>query len=797
MGLQNKKLAALSIITFFLAFCLNTVSAQKIATKRLYRITRQAHDSAIALIKNDTIVPFLINKVKAYTVTIDRSSLFVKRKINMEKVSSELPGIETLLKKFKERLEKDKNLWNLRGLNSVVILLKETSDKLVDYQTNLINYSKQLTQNNLEVKVIINDPELEMQIPDTLLEMQMQDVHSEVFELDTLQQRVLNEVNLMRNRTSIALLQCNDILSDLTYESSELKMAMWHQEELPLFYVTPSVYHKNFATITLEALQRSAKIIAIYLAGKGVIIAICLLLFLFILAWSFLNTRRIKNMKNNSEIMAPILFFKRSILAASLFGLFVYSPFFLPNPTMSYLHASELLRLILLSFLIVPFLTKQSKVYGAALAALWVYYASDDLLLESAFGERWGLFVAGIFLTVILIKLIKSNENHFTGISESPVTKAVLIFSLVQVILSVIFNLTGRTSLAKIFGVSAIQCLVLAVTLKVFCAIVLEAIYMQSEAFQESRFSEFINFSALQNRFKRILWIVAIVLWVVSFIRNITLYDWLVASVISFFNNTRKIGSITFNFESVGIFILVIFLSTLISKLVNFFLGEDAADATVKRSSVGSIKLLIKLAILAMGFLIAIAASGIPLDRLSIMIGAFSVGIGFGLQNIVNNLVSGIIIAFEQPIKIGDQIEVGNKAGTVKEIGVRSSTIKSGDGANIIIPNGDLLSQHLINWTMQNRNKRVEFTIGMPYNTDITTATTLINNTLINSENVLHTTDPVVIVHAFNEKSIDVRIIFWVLDLTISGTLRSTVMIEVFDALKQAGITLQGTAKPA
>ena len=759
------------------------------------RVTRRAHDSALQQIKNDTILPFLINKVKAYTVTIDRNSTYLKRKVNLDNVTAELPGIETSLKKFKSRLGKGSNSWNLRGLNSVVILLKETAVKLGGYQSNLINYSTQLTQNNKDVKVIINDPMLEFHLADSALELQMQDVHDEVFDLDTLQQRALTQVNIMRNRTSIALLECNDILSDLTYQTSELKTAMWQKEEPYLIEARPDDYHKTLATITQEALLRSVRIISIYLSSKSFTIAVCLLFFLFILCWSFLNMRRIKKMDNAQSILNQVLFFKRSILIASLFGLFVYSPFFFANPPMSYLHATELLRLLVLCFLLGPFLPRQSKVYGLFICLLWVYYAVDDILLESAFGERWTLFIAGILLAALCVKLIGVKTSYFKGIPESPAAKGLLIFTLVQAVLSLLFNLMGRTSLAKIVGVSAIQSLVLGISLKIFCSVVLEAIYLQSEAYQESRFSEFLNFSALQNRFKRVLWILAIIIWSVSLIRNLTLYDAFTTFTIYFFNQTRTIGSMTFTFESVAIFFLIIFVSTVISKFVNFFFGEDLSKTVVKRSSLGSILLLIKLTIWAVGFLIAIAASGIPLDRLSIMIGALSVGIGFGLQNIVSNLVSGIIIAFEQPIKIGDQIEIGNKSGVVKEIGVRSSTIRSGEGANIIIPNGDLLSQHLINWTMQNRNKRVEFILGIPYASNIAEAKDIIYQTLKKSENVLHSEEPVIIVQAFNEKGIDVRIIFWVTDLTTSGTLRSSAMIEIYQALQKAGIALPGSVK--
>src|SRR6185437_8463036 len=145
----------------------------------------------------------------------------------------------------------------------------------------------------------------------------------------------------------------------------------------------------------------------------------------------------------------------------------------------------------------------------------------------------------------------------------------------------------------------------------------------------------------------------------------------------------------------------------MIARFIRFFFGYDKAVVTGKRSSLNSVILLIRLAIWTVGFLIAVAAAGIPLDRVSIMIGALGVGIGFGLQNIVNNLVSGVILAFERPIQVGDAIEVGTRFGTVKEIGIRSSKLTTVEGSEVIVPNGDLLSQHIVNWTLSSHYRRV------------------------------------------------------------------------------------------
>ena len=457
---------------------------------------------------------------------------------------------------------------------------------------------------------------------------------------------------------------------------------------------------------------------------------------------------------------------------------------------MSFLHACELLRLAMLVVLIWPYLAKDSRWLFVLLCVLWVYYAIDDILLEAAFGERWGLFFGGILLSAICIRIIVNRKPNFVLLPESPAGRALAIFSLTQALLSIIFNLTGRVSLAKILGVSAVQCLVLGISLKVFCSMVLEAVYLQSEAFHDSRFSDFINFGALRHRFLRILWILACIVWVVSLLRNLTLYDAMVQGLTSFFTTTRAIGNMVFTFKSVAVFICIIWLSTVISGFINFFFGNQKVNASGTRSKLGSMMLLIRLTIWTLGFFIAVAAAGIPLDKLSIMIGALGVGIGFGLQNIVNNLVSGVIIAFERPIQVGDLIEVGGKTGVVTEIGVRSSKINNNEGADIIIPNGDLLSQHLINWTMQNRNKQVEITLDIPYDADIKEVKRMIQERLSKNEKIMTAPAPSVTVQQLGERAIEIKVLFWVFDLSEAGSIRSNSIIEIYGELAGAGIQL-------
>ncbi len=740
---------------------------------------------------NDTLIPELVNKVASYTYTIDRNNFLLSRNFNLEPIRNALPAIEKRLDGFKLRFEQKGQSMNLRGLNSATILLGETSKKLTDYKAILTDYNDQLTSSGKIIKKIISDPALTQLASDSVLNGQIHDVLTEGRNLDSLQKLTLAKVNLLRSRVSVSLFQANDIVSDMVYLTISKKINMWLQEEPPLFYTKMDQYPLSFEQAIVNGLQISYKIIAIYISSKFSLIIAGFLLFLFMQLWCLSNMRRVRQTEDADSVFGQIIFLKRSVLVSNLLAFFTYTPLFFANPPMPFLHIFELLRLASLCFLIFPFLTRQSKILFSLLCLLWMFYAIDDILLETAFGERWWLLIAGFVLAFVCLKIIFSRNKIFIKIEESPVTKVIVIFTLIQVLLSIAFNITGRLSLAKILGESAIQCLILGITLKLFCTILLEEIFLQTEAYRGSRFSAFINFKELKSRIRGYLWGLVSLVWVIAFIRDLTLYTWMEKFTSTFFNQPRTIGNYKFDYASVAIFILIIWVSAMIARFIRFFFGYDKTVVTGKRSSLNSVILLIRLAIWTVGFLIAVAAAGIPLDRISIMIGALGVGIGFGLQTIVNNLVSGVILAFERPIQVGDQIEISGKSGTVKEIGVRASKVHNSEGADIIIPNGDLLSQHLINWTMQGRSKRVEFTIGVPYSTNLDVARKLIDEKLKANTNILQTPQPVIIIQDFSDYAITIRILLWVPDLASGGTVRSSAMIDIKNTLSDAGIQLQ------
>ena len=763
--------------------------SQKVKQHLLQGQHNKYRDSLV--VHADTSIPVVITKIETYSYIIDHTNFLFRNPLNVSPIYLELNQTEKRLEGFKSRLEQKGKQMNIRSINSGIILLREISDKLSLYKNTLTNYSNQLSESNSKVRKIIADPTLTIHLPDSVLNGQLSDLLIEGKSLDSVQGQILGRVNLLKNHVAIDLLQAKDIISDMDYLSIEKKLSMWDQEEAPLFETRPDHYHQRLGEVFGASIDRSSKIIQTYLSGKWKILSFGFLIAIFLFIWTMSNFIRVKKSSEGKVALLPVHFLTRSLVLTSLLAFLIYSAYFFADPPMSYLHAVEVIRLLLVCFILFPFVTRKGRIAGSVIAILWLVFAGDDILLESAFGERWLLFFASISLAGVCIQCLRDSKPFLVVVKVPAPVKLVLSLSLTFSVLSVFFNLTGRLSLAKIAGVTAVQIVALAITIWVFFRLAIEAIYLQFKAFSHKRLSGLFDFQQLYDKSQGIIWVLGSIAWTLSIVRNLSYYDEMIMEVSSFINAQRFIGNITFTFKSIAVFILIIWISFALSQSINFFFGSQTVTDAKKKGKLGSLMLLIRLIIWIIGFLIGVSAAGIPLDKLSIMIGAFGVGIGFGLQNIVNNLVSGIIIAFERPIQIGDSIEVGNKTGIVREIGVRSSKIENAEGAAIIIPNGDLLSQQLINWTMHDNTRRLDFILTLPFPTDIEKIKSLVLSQLDNDENVLQDLPMSVDVQEFQQDAVQMKVMWWIPDLHKSGAVRSKLMQKIYEALSSAGVVFK------
>jgi small-conductance mechanosensitive channel len=237
--------------------------------------------------------------------------------------------------------------------------------------------------------------------------------------------------------------------------------------------------------------------------------------------------------------------------------------------------------------------------------------------------------------------------------------------------------------------------------------------------------------------------------------------------------------------------VITVWASFLISKFLRFLLEEDVYDRlNLARGIPYAISTMLHYAILLVGLFVALGALGIDLTKLTILAGAFSVGIGFGLQNVINNFVSGLILLFERPIKVDDVIEVGGNVGEVTRIGIRASVIRTADGSEIIEPNGSLISSQVTNWTYSDRKRAVEVSVNVAGGTDPQRVVELLKTTAAAHPGVAKEPQPHVYVTNFSASAVTFQLRAWIDRYEDLAELRSDLSLAVKKALAREKIAI-------
>jgi small-conductance mechanosensitive channel len=194
--------------------------------------------------------------------------------------------------------------------------------------------------------------------------------------------------------------------------------------------------------------------------------------------------------------------------------------------------------------------------------------------------------------------------------------------------------------------------------------------------------------------------------------------------------------------------------------------------------------------VIGSGAVLALGALGLDLNRFTVLAGALGVGIGFGLQNVINNFVSGLILLFERPIQVGDAVQVGDVTGQVQRIGVRSSTIRTPQGADVIVPNAILIQERVTNWTFADRLRRMDLKVGVAYGTDPERVLALLHEVALAHKKVLKAPAPQAIFSGFGESALEFELWAWTARGEEVVTIRSELAIGISRALAEAGIAI-------
>ncbi|UCE84708.1 MAG: mechanosensitive ion channel [Deltaproteobacteria bacterium] len=492
------------------------------------------------------------------------------------------------------------------------------------------------------------------------------------------------------------------------------------------------------------------------------------------------------------DLGAAIRIFERPIAIAALISLI--------SIAWLYPLAPDAVRTVLVLLIIVPVLrllpTLIDRSFHPLLYALLIFYVTDELreMLEAVPDLARIVFAleisagVGIFAWLLRPARLSAIPSHvrlprFLGWGLRALL-GLLIASLAA-------NLLGYVTLATILGTAPLRSSYAAVVL--YCGVQVTTAVLQVAL--HTRAARALGMVRMRGPTvlawcNRLLVLGAALWWGSITLRAFDLYDNANAAFRAVLDASLGLGTIQISVRDVASFGLVIAAAVVLSKLTRFVLQEDVYPRTaLQRGASNAISMLLHYIVLTFGFLLALGAGGIEMNRFALLAGAFGVGLGFGLQTVVNNFVSGLLLLFERPIQVGDIVQLTDLMGEVRHIGIRASTVRTFDGAEVIVPNGSLISDQVINWTRSDPERRIELPVGVAYGTDPERVLALLVDVARTNPNVLDEPEPQALFDGFGNSSLDFRLRAWV-PFDIGFVTRSELAVAVNAALREAGIEI-------
>lgn len=776
----------------FAIFYTNPVSAQHKKTVSVENDSLKAalnyRDSLLRKAKKtDTSINSLIDKIEYYTASYNQINNILSKGIDTITISNGLPRMERGIKIIKETVTNNDNSSTLRYLYAVRDILTHIEDRLDDWQDILSQRNAKLVKTQVRIFQFKNDPTLNYIPSESVLQKQyieqLSGLNTKFYKLETINRTKLLNLGLLQNRVVQNYIRISDYKNQINAILSKFTEKALSKEYPYIWQARPADYPNSLALAWNATVEMNKKLLTYFINSNYAIHFWGLLLFAAFLYWISNSLKNIrKKHLESAKSFGQAEFIPAHPHVAALLVSGIITLFFYDHPPAIFVEIVLFVVIICTGVLLRNYWPENLYKYWLMLIGLTFVYDISNLFIKVCYTDRIVVFLLSIISLLIGVAFLRSVKKS-SLVLPAGYFLLLRVFMVLQLV-SLLLNIAGRFSIAKILGVTALSGLWQAVSLFVFVKVFMEAVFLHLEAGKSTEETpSYFDYATLKTRLQKVLQIVAVVFWLIWVAENFNVIDFLVDFFTEVLGQQQTIGDTKFTFGNVLVFVIIIWIASALSRIITYFFefADQHAVSTTRKSKLSSSILLVKLSIFGSGFLLAIIASSIPIEKINIIIGALSVGIGFGLQTIVNNLVSGVILAFEKPVQIGDIIEIGGHSGSIKEMGIRASKIATADGSEIIIPNGDLLSQHLINWTLSNNNRRVELIVGVAYGSELDKVRKLLYHLITDREYVMKTPEPMVLIHNFGDNSVDFRILFWVEDLTKWLELKSRVMSDIYE----------------
>lgn len=740
------------------------------------------------LTRND----YLLSIEKMFQV-LNKASAVAQPVPSINSINLRLDEDDSALSIIKGRFNNNERALNLRNLQMFNILLGQIQKDTKSFAISLNQYDSVLDATKKQIFDLRKDTVIRHIFRDSSLKAsfkpQLQQLRTKWRYADSLIKNVNILIDNTLARTSDNLIATDELQLQGQRLMDNSGSRAFTKERNYLWQSRKTGFSKSFSQQFKKTVSSEKKITRYYFSHTHSQFLLILFFGLVFFFWIFYNFRSLKK-RDKLDSIANLQFRYINTLPffASLVFMLNLAPLFDLNAPFVYIEFVGFLMMIVLTISFWKRLPHNLFYFWFIFILLFLLQSFSKYLGLPFYLNRWILLIlnsASFLLGIFALVTFRRKSQQFKILFSAAILYMLFNF------LAVICNLFGRVTLMQIFSATGTYAFIQAVALFVFGYSVTEAFLLQIQSSRiRKNYPENFDYPQIRKGIFRIMVLWAVIIWLVVFTTNLNLYYSISFIIKNFLSTPRIIGNFTFTFGGIVLFLAIMWVANFLQKYIAFFFGDVNDDAAFDNKSQRSRLMITRLILLVAGFLLAVAASGLAIDRITVILGALSVGIGLGLQNIVNNFVSGIILIFDRTLRIGDTVEVGDKKGRVKEISMRSSTLLTPEGAEVIIPNGDILSHNFVNWSLSNNYRRVDltFTVDQPALTDDNRME--IMNFIKSYPDVLAIKEPEVFIDTITAASTQLKVYFWCNDVTKAEQVRSEVYTSVYKYLQEKGIKI-------
>ncbi len=621
-------------------------------------------------------------------------------------------------------------------------------------------------------------------------------IQQAVSEIGKLQTQAQNQLRLIVNLQIRAASQDQlalDVIDRLDKSLTHLEGRLFERDSLPLWELSQRRQIGENTEFYLASTDRLRTIQTFARESRG---AIGFLLILFVL--TLFGTYRLylltRDKTTDDECVAKVVRITRHWIALGILPPLLLGYLLAPLAPLPLIGLGILVSLVPVIILLPPLIGPKYRTLLYGLFGVYVLNAVVGWFSLSAIHKREVQFIINLLVFAVFAVLVRPRQTVLIQNATRGLRLRIFGMRLAVLLIgiSLTANLFGYVKLAQFLGYLAFYSTFIAISilasLKVYTLLLLVGI---DAPIAQQLAAVRLHRDAIARWVPRLMQWIGAFIWLTATLDLMGMRDEVTGWFLSILNFHIAGGSSGITFGGVIGFFVILLAGYAISSGIRFLLREELLSRFhLSRGLPELIASTMHYLLLLLVFFFAVNAGGVELNKFTVLTGALGVGVGFGLQNIVNNFISGLILQFERPIHIGDVLDVDGTTGKVTRIGIRSSTVLTFQGAEVIIPNGNFISGKVINWTLSASLRRAELPVGVAYGSDPKVVSRLLEQAATMHESVLTSPAPAVFFKEFADSSLNFELQFWVMQESNVVKVKSEVALTAMESFNEAGIEI-------